>query len=493
MPIPRHLKIIKISHDLTHPLYSLSHICFRLLNLNYYLMSGFFYFRHLGTLTKRLYVYNSLAEIFAYSFITYKNWWFMINQALLRKDFSQSKLLMIDHNIKNRIDSKFKLLYFARFFLKHLHVKWAQDNTHYLNTIDFRLTLLFQPYTKYNATLLTTFYAQQMSLIPARRTQRWFLRDIKRFNQWFWVLSHRYSINTWELTTFYALEFNTKGRIIDARRVFSRQHICHIGSLPKSKHITSFKMIPMYSQTTLTTKWGSTNLRVIYYSNPHYHHYAKNFFLSQRRYSRKFWQNHFVYKFAITNELKALNLLTINPYYNLLLQQIGKAMWWRHFHTRKWLLKPITPMRGRTRIAKASDFIFNRATRQSKKVAIIFKQLRFKIIKNTFYTTRDYVKFGIGEQIIPHYPWLPLTLQKRIILPPQSNKHMWYRFLQRHMTLFYKHGKNKLQFQQPRALHKKRRWEFSRFKNYKYYAEKLVLVEAANSYYQYYFFNYKPV
>ena len=96
--------------------------------------------------------------------------------------FALSEVNVVDENIKtDNFDFKYKLIYIV--FLSNIQITWLGSNAYYLSTIDFRFSLLLNKQHQIASSLLVSYYAQQMSLIAARRTQRWFIRDIREFNR----------------------------------------------------------------------------------------------------------------------------------------------------------------------------------------------------------------------------------------------------------------------------------------------------------------------
>ena len=243
---------------------------------------------------------------------------FKLTQQLFSKQ-QNNAYLAYDTSIKNK-QSTFKLSVLTLLFLKNLKQNALRDNSYYITLIDFRLALLTQPYHQSAASLLTTFYAYQLSLLASRKTQRWFIRDCKKFNFFFYRISLQKEVQLLEISQLTGINFNVKGRITDTRRVFSKQHRFSKQPFALSKLTTKPLTIPTYSQTSFTSKWGSTNIRVVYYSNPFYFPTLPKQPLNQRQRSLQIPEICYQYNKQNTGQLFILETFILHQLYVFLTQ-----------------------------------------------------------------------------------------------------------------------------------------------------------------------------
>jgi hypothetical protein len=261
-----------------------------------------------------------------------------------------------------------------------------------------------------------------MSLMAARPTQRWFLRDCRRFNFWFYKISLVGKIYSLELSNFKAIHFNVKGRIVDMRHVFSRQHSIGYGVIPKSKHLVHYKFTPTYYQQYLTTKWGSTNIRISYYSDPYYHSHFWQSNTTQRVLQKYRWIHVIYYLFASNFYNIDYQILLEHDLYLNIFTWLNKFTSKRFVTFKRWL-KYDFPLRKSYFDRRRSDFFLNLENKfifksytiknrretgklkyQKKIIENLVKKKQYKILKkplllvNTFqpnkgYTARKWKKY----------------------------------------------------------------------------------------------------
>ena len=336
-----------------------------------------------------------------------------------------SKILIYTTNIRQTTDFKYTLI--NTIFLQLLKHTWLRDNTHYLNTINFRISLLFQNHYQLNASLLASFYAQQLSILPARKTQRWFIRDTKVFNELFYVLSSNSKLAKFEFSTFQGIHFNTKGRISDTRRVFSKQHLYGYGSLPTSKHINHYKYIPMYAQQHLTTKWGSTNLRVVYFSNPYYHNLYWQQNMSQRQMQKYYWKHEFAYLFNSNfYNIDYQIVLKHKLYYNIW-TLLNRFIIKKHITLKQWLQQNNEPAEKTVLNLKTANTFYKNNQQ------ILFQQY-FNImwVHNQPIKQGKYIMENLFNDNIYYVRQSPLKYRKhtKVYLPNlQRTRHKWLKYL----------------------------------------------------------------
>lgn len=378
-------------------------------------------------------------------------------------------------NLKSQAGAKFKTNFFLIRFSKFLRQRWLQDNTHYLTTVDIRITALTQPYPKLNAGLLNRFYAQQMSLIAARRTQRWFLRDIKKFNYWFWQLSQVKVTTYLQLSTFYAIHTNTKGRIADARRVFSRQHTYGLPALPKSKYLTHPKATPSYAQAYLTTKWGSTNLRTIYYNNYHYTLPYAVAAYQQRR--------------AVNSQHNPLTFSNINTFNAQLVNEINYASQILN-KKQKQRAQPSVKYSSHLRsvaVNRSVTRLYKGANRSSLQLINSYNVIKLKKVKRTYYKLRDLIQTrGIQPTIDVRLVDKGRLVERAV----QTNPKLHHTFVK---SLLYKLKKNtyRVGFAKWTPQHKQDRWHLSNYKANRFFNLNLISPMLGQLYKQHRAFNYK--
>lgn len=324
-----------------------------------------------------------------------------------------SNQLIINESISESVNS-FKLNCTSLIFLKYIKKSWLRDNSYYINVIDFRLILLHQPYYKITVGLLSSFYGQQLSLLSSRRTQRWFIRDTKRFNYWIYNLTEQTTIKLLDLTSFKSIHFNVKGRVADTRRVFSKQHNYSQQPISKSKYSKNFLQVPTYSQKTLTTKWGSTNLRVVYFLNPHYYNNKVKELNLIKKNKRLLWQlNTNNSKLDLYNNI---NLNSLNKFLNYLGNYTDLEPFYQQTTTK-------------SKLGLISNYKIKYSSLTQYKTFSNINQSNFKTlskIKNNFIRLKDINKFQrlfINNKLNFKYEITPF-------LPKQGNTYrLWSKYV----------------------------------------------------------------